>query len=78
MSSTLIAGSLHNPRLEAAVCIARSICSSQGPSGGCWCKGEKMHCHAPTLYSDFAISALLGLERAGYVVVKKQEEEAAA
>ena len=40
--------------------------------------GDAMRCHARFLYTDFAIAALLGLERSGYVVVKKQQEEAAA
>jgi len=48
--------------------IAHGICLVTGPKPECLCQGNRARCHSAKLYSDFAIGALLALERAGYSI----------
>lgn len=61
-------------RIEAVKIMARAICSSQGPRPLCLCSGNG-HCHALTLYGDFAISALLALEKEGFMILPPMEKK---
>ena len=56
-------------RIEAVKAMARGICSSQGPRPACVCAGDMKHCLALPIYGDLAISALLALERAGFMLL---------
>lgn len=58
-------------RVDQATVMARGICLATGPKPSCICQGDPTRCHAAAFYSDFAIAALLGLERAGYRVEKQ-------
>lgn len=60
---------LQRHRVEVIKVMARAICSSQGPRPSCLCHGNGGKCHAIILYGDYAISALLALERAGYEII---------
>src|SRR4029450_9325756 len=62
-------------RVEAAKAMAKAICSSYGPRG-CLCNFGDTKCHAVVLYQDFAIAALLGAEKAGFVLIRKEEYDA--
>jgi hypothetical protein len=62
-------------RVEAAKAMAKAICSSYGPRG-CLCNFGASKCHAVVLYQDFAIAALLGAEKAGFMLIRKEEYDA--
>lgn len=57
-------------RVAAATVVARAICRSHSRHPDCICRGEASRCHAAQLYDDFAVAAVLGLEKAGFVLTK--------
>lgn len=60
-----------NDRQAVAEIIARGICAGQRGAGrACFCAGNLKACHAQWLYIDFAVAAVIALERAGYTVEK--------
>ena len=61
-------------RIDAVKVMARAICVGQGPQPSCICKGiEDAHCYALVLYGDYAISALLALEKEGFIILPPME-----
>jgi len=65
-----------DPRVETVKAVAKAICASIGPKPHCLCNGNIQQCIAIGMYQDFAIAALLGAERAGYVLIRKEELDA--
>lgn len=61
-------------RIEQIKLMAEGICAGVRDKEtvqphNCWCNGDKGRCTAVSLYGDFAMHALLALERAGFTVV---------
>ena len=50
--------------------MAKGICQNFGPKPGCFCGQSDRKCHATILYHDFAMYALLALEKNGFAVLK--------
>lgn len=65
-------------RVRAVQVIARGICGSSGPKPGCFCRGDVARCHARTLYEDYAVAAVLALQKDGIVLLPMPKAEKAA
>ena len=60
-------------RIDAVKVMARALCAGQGPEPKCICNGSDRHCYSLALYGDYAISAILALEKAGFIILPPME-----